>query len=183
MLRMVLVGMFAVGMTVPHGSAGSPAQSAPVTTHPNLAGVWIPADPVTSDKRFMFGLTPIPGRGQLTIEQRPDRLTLTITMPDADLDRLLDINGRFYTTITYRVSPTPGRAGGYGAAGPPPPPNGPTWFGDELVTRNPRPASNANQTTTRYSLDGARLKSVTQIHLPTGPTNTVTEWFVRAEAK
>ena len=121
------------------------AQAPAAAPRPTLAGTWVPSDPKRSDELFAVGLAVTPGGGRLTIEQRADRLTVTIAMPDDKLDPLLRVNGRFYTTIIYRLSG--GRSGGAGAGGPQSP-SGPTWFGDRLVIPDARPA--ARQTTVTY---------------------------------
>jgi hypothetical protein len=152
------------------------AQVPTAALHPTFAGTWAPSDPERSDELFALGLTAIPGRGRLTVEQRVDRLTVTITMPDDKLDPILSINGRFYATIVYRLSETPGRSGGAGAGGPQTP-AGPTWFGDRLVVPDARPA--ARPITMTYSLDGDRLKLETRVDVSAAHANTVTEWFTR----
>ena len=116
------------------------------------------------------------GRGRLTIEQRPDRFTVTITMPDDDLTPVLRINGIFYTTIVYSISEMTGRSGGAGAGGPQSP-SRPTWIGDKLVIPNARPAARASTTT--YSLDGDRLKLETHVEMGDGRANDVTQWFTK----
>jgi hypothetical protein len=157
-------------------SAQAPAQS-PAVTPPALAGIWVPVDPARSDRYFDVGLSLVPGQGRLTIEQRPDRITVRITMPDDRLDPLLDLTGRFYEAIIYRVG-TQGRQGGFGASGPQPP-TGPTWIGDRLVIPNPRPS--VYPTTTTYSREGERLKSETRVTVAAGRENTVTEWFTKVQ--
>jgi hypothetical protein len=143
---------------------------------PTFAGTWAPSDPERSDRFFAVGLTAIPGDGQLTIEQGPDRLTLSITMPDEKLDPLLNVTGRFYRTIVYRVPGERVRLGGFGAGGPQFP-AGPHWLGDQLVLPDVRPA--ARPITAILSIDGERLKMETHVELRDGRTNTVTEWFTR----
>jgi len=152
------------------------AQIPAVAPQPTLAGTWAPSEPARSDQLFAVGLTPLPGRGRLTIEQRPDRLAVTITMPDDMLDPLLDVSGRFYATIIYRT--TQGRSGGSGAGGAQQL-STPTWFGDRLVIPNARPSARPITTTTTYSLEGDRLKSETRVEVSAGHANTITEWFTR----
>ena len=94
------------------------AQSPAAPQRPSFAGTWEPSEPAKSDRLFDVGLAVIPGQGRLMIEQRSDRLTVRITMPDDRLDPILGIKGRFYETIVYRTPTAPGRSGGYGAGGP-----------------------------------------------------------------
>jgi hypothetical protein len=143
---------------------------------PTFAGTWTPSDPDRSDQLFAVGLTAIPGDGQLTIEQRPDRLTLSMAMPDEKLDPILGVNGRFYPTIIYRIPNERFRLGGFGASGPQFP-AGPHWLGDQLVIPGVRPG--ARPITAVLSIDGERLKMETQVEVREGRTNTVTEWFTR----
>jgi hypothetical protein len=143
---------------------------------PTLAGTWQPSDPARSDELFAVGLTAIPGSGRVTIEQRPDRLTVTISIPDDKLDPILRVSGRFYPAIIYRISETAGRFGGAGAGGPHPPAM-PTWFGEKLVIPDARPG--ARPITMTYSIDGSRLKVETRVDLDGTRANTVTEWFTR----
>ena len=93
-------------------------------------------------------------------------------MPDEKLNPILSINGRFYPTVIYRVSPERWRPIGFGAGGPQLP-TAPTWFGDSLVIPNARPSS--RPITTTYSVDGARLKVETRVEISEGRSNTVTE--------
>ena len=154
------------------------AQAPAAATHPSFAGTWEPSEPVKSDRLFDVGLSAIPGGGRLMIEQRPNRLTVTITMPDDRLDPILNINGRFYSTIVYRLTESRWPAGGTGAAGPPRP-TVPTWFGDRLVIPDMRPA--ARRTLTTFSLDGDRLKMETVVEVDDTRKNNVTEWFTRVK--
>ncbi len=160
------------------GSRPFAQQSAGAVQHPSLTGTWLPSEPARSDELFAVGLTTIPGNGQLTIDQRSDRLTVTITLPDDKLDPLLSVNGRFYTTIIYRLSGRPERSGGAGAGGPQPP-SVPTWFGDRLVIPDARPSP--RRTTTTYSLVGDRLKLETSVEISAGRANMVTQWLTRAK--
>src|SRR5262245_11540247 len=153
------------------------AQSPAAAQHPSFAGTWQPSEPAKSDRLFDVGLTAIPGGGRLTIEQRTDRLTVRITMPDDRLDPILDINGRFYETIVYRVPAASGRSGGFGAAGPPTP-VGVTWVGDQLVIPSARPDARFPGKTT-FSIDGDRLKLETRRQISDDRASTVTEWFTR----
>jgi len=154
------------------------AQAPTASPLPTLAGVWEPSDPDRTDRFFSVGLAPLPGDGRLTIEQRSDRLTVTMTMPDEKLDPILSFNGRFYQTVVYRVSPERWRPVGFGAGGPQLP-TAPTWFADTLVIPNARPS--ARPVTTTYSLEGARLKVETRVEISEGRSNTVTEWFKRVQ--
>ena len=154
------------------------AQSPATPQRPSFAGTWEPTEPEKSDRLFDVGLTTIPGRGQLTIEQRADRFTVRITMPDDRLDPILSIKGRFYETIVYRTPTAPGRSGGYGAGGPATP-VGVTWVGDQLVIPNARPDGRPGKTT--YSMDGDRLKVETLGQVTSDRASTVTEWFTRVK--
>ena len=151
-------------------------QAPAVAPHPTLSGTWAPSEPAQSDQLFAVGLTRIPGQGRLTIEQRADRLVVTIALPDDKLDTLLKINGRFYMTVIYHVSE--GRLGGAGAGGAPRP-SEPTWFGDRLVIPDPQPAARSTMWT--CSLDHDRLKLETRVDLPDGRANSVAQWFTRAQ--
>ena len=99
-------------------------------------------------------------------------------MPDDRLDPILGISGRFYSTIIYRLSPTPGRQGGTGAAGPQRV-TVPTWLGDRLVIPDPRPTT--RPTTITFSLDGERLKLETRVEVGAGRENNVTELFAKVK--
>jgi hypothetical protein len=145
------------------------------TSHPTFSGTWTPSDPARSDKFFSVGVNRIPGRGRLTIEQRADRLMVTITLPDDILDSILPFYSRFYPTVFYRLSDVPGREGGAGAGGPPPL-SRPTWFGERLVIPDPWPGS-VHPTTETYSLDGNRLKLETHIAVSATRANDLAEWF------
>jgi hypothetical protein len=115
----------------------------------------------------------IPGQGRLTIEQRANRLTVTMTIPDDKLEPLLAINGPFYPTAVYYLPET--RTGGYGAGGVPVP-TGPTWLGNQLVIPNPWPQFKY-PTTQTYSLDGARLAIETRVDKGAGHVSDHTELF------
>jgi hypothetical protein len=148
------------------------------TSHPILAGIWAPSDPVMSDWLFARGVNLVPGSGRLTIEQRADRFTLTITMPDDQLDPLLSLQGRFYPTIIYHLYESRGRVGGAGAGGAPPT-TVPTWVGDRLVI--PQPQYAGPNTTATYSLDADRLKLETHVELADGRVNNWTELFAKVK--
>jgi hypothetical protein len=154
------------------------AQTPAGVAHPVFAGTWMPSDAAASNRWFDVGLTNIPGDGRLTIEQRPDRLTVTITMPDQKLDPLLKINGRFYPTVMYRLTDAQGRLGGAGAGGPQRP-SVPTWFGDRLVIPDPWPSF--RRTSATYSLEGDRLKMETTVEIDSARSNTITQWFTRVK--
>jgi hypothetical protein len=151
-------------------------QTPPAAPRPSFAGTWAPADPARSDQLFAVGLTPIPGRAQLIIEQRgTNRLTVTIKIPDEVLDQFNPkLFARVYTTIMYNLFEPEGRSGGAGAGGVPPP-TLPTWMGDRLVIPDPRPSE--RRMTTTYSMDGDRLKLETHVEIARDRINTVTEWF------
>jgi hypothetical protein len=156
------------------GSAWQVIAQAPLPTpHPSFAGTWAPAIPAASDQRFNVGLTLIPGQGRLSIEQRANRLTVTITIPDDKLDPMLAGRGRFYPTVIYYLFET--RPGGYGAAGPPKLTQA-TWIDDRLVIPNPWPGM-THPTTQTYSLDGDRLKIETRADMGDGRESDVPEWF------
>lgn len=155
------------------------AQQPNQTPHPSFAGVWAPSIPADSDRRYDVGLTLIPGQGRLTIEQRANRLTVTITVPDDKLDPMLAINGRFYPTVIYYLPETAGRLGGYGASGPPKQTQT-AWVGDELVIPNPWPQF-THPTTQTYSLDGERLQIETRVDMGSGRVNDVIERFTRVK--
>jgi hypothetical protein len=144
--------------------------------HPTFAGIWTPSDPARSDKAWSVGISRIPGRARLTIEQRPDRLTLTISMPDDLLSSMLRLVP-FYPTVVLHLSDVQ-RSGGYGAGGPPPL-SGPTWVGDQLTVPALWPGDK-DSTTTTYSLDGDRLKVETRTVVNAAHTNHLEEWFNRS---
>jgi hypothetical protein len=149
------------------------------TQHPSFGGVWMPSVPEASDRRFAVGLTLIPGHGRLSIEQRENRLTVTMTIPDDKLDVMLRVQGRFYPTAMYYLSETEGRSGGYGANGQPQLTKA-TWFGDRLVVPDPWPGLRY-PTTQTYSLDGGRLKLETHVEVSAGRESDVAEWFTRVK--
>jgi hypothetical protein len=97
-------------------------------------------------------------------------------MPEDTLDRLLHLTGRFYQTVLYRLSETPGRTGGAGAGGLQRL-TVPTWFGQRLVIPDIRPATRPTMTT--FSLEGDRLKLETRADVVATGASTVTEWFSR----
>jgi hypothetical protein len=173
MIQLALV----IAATV-NGPVPMRAQAPAAAARPNFTGAWIPSDPTASDRWFDVGLTNIPGQGRVTIAQRPDRLTVTITMPDEKLDPLLTISGRFYPTVIYRLTDAPGRIGGAGAGGPLRP-SVPTWFGDRLVIPDPWPSF--RRTSATYSLDGDRLKLETSVEVDSARSNTITQWFTKAK--
>jgi hypothetical protein len=79
-------------------------------SHPSFAGVWTPSVPEASDSKFGVGLTLIPGQGRLDIEQRADRLTVTMTIPEKQLAPMLAASGRFYPTAIYNLPGSDGPA-------------------------------------------------------------------------
>ena len=159
------------------GTASVPrAQMPAAPRHPSFAGTWAPSDPDKSNQLFNVGLSSIPGSGRMTIEQRDDRFTVTIALPDDKLEAMLRLTGRYYPTTIYRVPPGSVRVGGTGAGGPPPLTD-PTWMDDKLVIPNAR--QSARPVTTTYALDGERLKVESQVEIGAGRSNTVTEWFTR----
>jgi len=119
----------------------------------------------------------IPGQGRLSIEQRANRLTVTMTIPDDKLDPMLAGRGRFYPTVIYYLFET--RLGGYGAAGPPKLTQA-TWIDDRLVIPDPWPGL-THPTTQTYSLDGDRLKIETRVDMGAGRENDVPEWFTKVK--
>ena len=155
------------------------AQAPLSTAHPSFAGTWAPAIPEASDRRFDVGLTLIPGRGGLAIEQSANRLTVTITIPDDKLDPMLRAQGRFYPTAIYHLSEAVDRSGGYGASGPPKLTQA-TWVDDRLVIPNPWPGL-THPTTQTYSLDGDRLKIETRVDMGGGRETDVPEWFAKVK--
>ena len=161
-------------------AAPLPAQQPSTPQRPSFAGTWAPADPARSDELFAVGLSPIPGRSRLIIEQRgTNRLTVTIAIPDEVIDAF---NPKFfarrYATIIYHLFEPEGRAGGAGAGGVPQP-TLPTWIGDRLVIPDPRPS--ARPMTTTYSMDGDRLKLETRVEIAGDRVNIVTEWFKKEQ--
>jgi hypothetical protein len=153
------------------------AQAPSSTSHPSLAGIWAPTVPEDSDRLFGVGLTLIPGQGRLTIEQRANRLTVTITIPDDKLDPRLAIQGRFYPTVIYFVSEA--RSLGYGAGGPPKLTQA-TWVDDRLVIPNPWPGL-THPTMQTYSLDGDRLRVETRVEMGAGRENVITERLAKVK--
>lgn len=146
---------------------------------PLFTGTWVPAHAAHLDFLYSAGMAMVPAGGQLIIDHRPNRHTITNVIPDKDLDPVLSINGRYYQTIIYRLSEPPrGRNGGFGASGPRPA-RTEGWIGNELVIANLRPSF--RETVTRFSMDGERLKIVTTAEIVNGKQNTVTAFFVRAK--
>jgi hypothetical protein len=171
--RALVVAVAAVLLVAPQPAAQSPS---PAASRPDLSGTWMPAEPAKSDRLFDVGLSTIPGSGRMTIEQTPNRFTVTITMPDERLDPLLTIGGRFYPTIIYRVYES-GRAGGAGAGAQVP--SLTSWVGDRLVIPNARPGT--RPTTTTFSMDGERLKMETRVEVDATRANNVVELFTKVK--
>jgi hypothetical protein len=153
-------------------------QAPTAAQHPTFAGTWAPSDPARSDTFFSVGLAAVPGRGRLTIEERADRLAVTITMPDENVDIFLAMNGKYYETVVYRLPGGSMRLGGFGAGGPPPR-TGPTWDGDRLVLPCQQPSFRT--VTMTLSLDGDRLNAETRVQIDADHANTVPEWFTRVK--
>lgn len=172
---------FAATIVVLAACIGSPlfAQAPLPNQRPSFAGTWTPSSPESSDRRFAVGLTLIPGQGRLSIEQRENRLTVTMTIPDDRLDVILRVKGRFYPTAMYYLSETEGRSGGYGASGQPQLTKA-TWLGDRLVVPNPWPGL-ARPMTQTYSLDGNRLKIETRADMGSGRESNFTEFFTKVK--
>ena len=156
--------------------AGHALAQVPVApSHPSCAGVWTPSDPEASDSKFGVGLTLIPGQGRLDIEQRADRLTVTMTIPEKQLARMLAASGRFYPAAIYNLPESDGRPGSdYRQQ------TQARWVDDRLVIPNPWPGL-ARPTTQTYSLDGNRLKIQTHSDMGNGRQSDVTEWFTKAK--
>ena len=171
----LFVALVAAFWLSPHllGQSPKPSQT-------NLSGVWVPADPETSDARFNVGLSRIPGSGRVTIEQTANRFTLSITMPDDRLDGAF-ANGRFEQTVIYRVDGS-GRSGGAGAgpAGPPKVPTHTAWVDDRLVIPNAIPGS-AHPATMTLSMAGERLRIETRFEIDATRANTITELFTKVK--
>ena len=148
------------------------AQEPVAAPHPSFSGTWVPSEPAKSDRWFDVGMTVVPGRGRLSIEQTGTRFVVTVSVPDDKLDPILDINGRFYTSIIFRLIEPRGRAGGYGAGGPQPTQS--SWQGDRLVIRNPWPSQRPHTMT--FSMDGDRLKVETHTDVGTRSSD-ITEWY------
>jgi hypothetical protein len=166
------------GIAVVLASVAQPlAQTPSPTAHPSFAGTWAPSIPSDSDRLFDVGLTMISGQGRLIIEQRANRLTVTMTIPDDKLEPLLAINGPFYPTAIYYLSDT--RTGGYGAGGAPQLTQ-PTWLGNQLVIPNPWPMLK-RPTTQTYSLDGDHLAIETRVDMGPGRVNDHTERFEKVQ--
>jgi len=149
-------------------------QLVPPAQHPSFAGTWTPSEPARTDVLFSNGLGWIPGNGQLIIEQRPDRFTLTKEVPDDKLDPILDVNGQYFKTVVYRIIVPAGRRGGFGAAGDQRPSS---WQGDRLVFQDSR--SGGRPLSMTFSLDGERLKLETHSAVGGGRENNIAEWFTR----
>jgi hypothetical protein len=149
------------------------AQTPAPASLPDFSGVWAPSDAARSDTLFDVGLSVVPGRGRMTIDQRVNRITISISMTDDKLEPLMAISGRFYASIIYGITSRPARQGGFGAAGPPEL-TVPTWVGDRLVIPDARPAQ--RKATWTLSREGDRLKVETKVE---GRANTITEWFSR----
>jgi hypothetical protein len=146
-------------------------QTASESARRTLAGTWSPSDPARTEAFFDVGIGWIPGDGRLVIEQTPNRLTVTRSIPDAKLDRLLDSQRReFIATVIYWID-APAR-GGAGANGM----NGSSWRGDQLILTQKQ--SGGRRITEALALDGDRLRLDIQITAENKDT-TRSEWFNR----
>ena len=153
----------------------SARQGAPIPAHPIFSGVWSPSNPQSADKLFAAYVIPIPGGAKLSIDQRPNRITIGIDLPEADLDRL---HTRFFANVVYPISRYP--VGGNGA--------GPdrsieaAWEGEALVI----PSFSARDggrvpVTVTFSLQESHLAMKTEYQLPSAARMTsVTQLFDRA---
>ena len=157
------------------GGAPSRAQTVPETRRPTFAGVWTPSEPARSEVFFNNGIGWIPGDGRLVIEQTSNRLTVTKSLPDAKLDRLLAFQQEFDVTVAYRISDPRAPAGG--SAGNP---YSSSWQGDRLVLVQRQ--AGIRLITVSLSLDGERLKRETHVVI-TGEKkeSTTVEWFERVK--
>jgi len=156
--------------------AGRPLDQVPAPPlRPSFAGVWTPSIPEASDSKFGVGLTLIPGQGRLEIEQRADRLTVTMIIPEKQLAPMLAASGRFYPTAIYNLPRSDGRPGSEYRQE-----TQAMWVDGRLVIPNPWPGL-ARPTTQTYSLDGNRLKIQTHSDMGNGRHTDVTEWFTTAK--
>ena len=158
------------------GGAGAPLdQAVAESRRPTFAGTWTPSEPARSEEFFDVGLGWIPGDGRLIIEQAPNRLTVTKSLPDAKLDRLLGFARReFVATVIYWIdAPSRGGAGASGIVGS-------SWRGDQLILTQKQAGNRL--TTESLSLDGDRLKLETLIHISGESKDTTkAEWFSRVQ--
>jgi hypothetical protein len=81
-MRRVWLGLILSTLLLAGLASRLSAQGTIAAGHPLLAGTWTPIDPKQCDTFYRVGLFVIPGSGHLTIEQRPDRFTVTFAMPD-----------------------------------------------------------------------------------------------------
>ena len=70
------VAFVAVPVATPHARLAAQAAQAP-QAHPSFSGTWTPVDREKSDTLFSVGLSVLSGESKLSIEQRPDRFTVT----------------------------------------------------------------------------------------------------------
>jgi hypothetical protein len=165
------------GVLTVAASPGPAAQELPPSQRPSFAGTWAPSDPKWSEVLFVNGMSSVAsvsGQGRLIIEQRPDRLTITKQLPDDKLDIMLNFIGRYDTTTVYRIEMSPGRSGGFGAAGDP----RAGWRADRLVFEI---RGAAKPQTVAFSMDGERLKVETHVVVSPGKENNTPEWFTRVK--
>jgi hypothetical protein len=169
-----IAGLLA-GYSISAQSQATPPAPAvtPALQRPSFAGVWKPSDPAKADTFFSVGITWVPGDGRIAIEQSSNRLTVTMTIPDAILDKLLSIQKQYYPTIIYRIDEPSGR-GGFGSAGD----LSGSWQGDRLVIMR-RTTANVRGTTSLL-MDGDRLKKENySAVIGENKETTTSEWFDR----
>ena len=150
-------------------------QKPPAVTRPNFAGSWEPADQSRSSTLFSVGIGRVPANGRVVIEQRANRLTVTKSVPDDVLDRLLQVQGQFYPTVMYPIIESRGDVG-VGALGD----LRASWQGERLVLN--RSQAGIRLITVSLSMDGDRLKKDAHTAIASEQKeSTVSEWFVRAK--
>lgn len=171
---LALVAALSVASTAP--SSLSAKQRSAIPAHPIFSGVWSPSNPQSADKFFAAFVTPMPGGAKLSIDQRPNRITVGIDLPEADLDRL---NRHFFASVVYPISYY--RAGGNGAGSDLS--TTAAWDGEALVIPNfaMRDGSGVPVTVT-FSLQKSQLAMKTEYQVRPGARETVvTQLFDRAK--
>jgi hypothetical protein len=171
---------FCIAASFVSAPSASARQGAPVPAHPIFSGVWSPVNTKASDTFFAARVSPVPGGAKLSIDQRQSRITVSIDLPDADLDHLAQTGRGFFPSVVYAISNRP--LGGNGAG--PGRPVEAAWDGEALVI----PSFSAWDGQQRFPL--SVTFSLQESHLamklewqplPTGKVNTVVQLLDRAK--
>ena len=165
---------FLISLLIVAAASSQLAAQSPTPIRPDFSGTWVTAEPEFSDRWFDVGLSRIPGSGNISIQHTDNRFSLTITLPDKTLERLLNVLGRYEPTVIYRIYP-PGRSGGSGAGGQSRLERT-SWLDDRLVI--PNAIMGERPITMTFSLDGQTLKVESRVD---GRANAVTQRFTRVK--